>query len=323
MSEHVHSHAALQLRADGTLNHLLTLDGIARDALERLLDAAQRLRPHALNGTALRERLAGRTVCNLFLEPSTRTRSAFHFAASRLGADVLSFDISSSSSGKGETTLDTMRNLEAMGVDCFVVRAGENGAVAALAAHARPGTALINAGDGRHQHPTQGLLDMLTLRQAKGTDFSRLAALIVGDVRHSRVARSDIAALRTLGCRDIRVCAPPSLLPDSGELDGCRVGHELDAMLEGVDAVMMLRLQRERMIEGLVPSLEQYFLDYGLDERRLALANPDAVVLHPGPMNRGVEISSAVADGPQSLILAQVSNGVAVRMAVMLELSQR
>jgi aspartate carbamoyltransferase catalytic subunit len=320
MSEHAYPHAELQLRDDGTLRHLLTLDGLAGSALERLLDAAQRLRPHALNGTALRGRLAGRTVCNLFLEPSTRTRSAFHFAASRLGADVLSFDVSSSSSGKGETTLDTLRNLEAMGVDCFVVRAGENGAVAALAAHARPGTALINAGDGHHQHPTQGLLDMLTLRQAKGADFSRLTALIVGDVRHSRVARSDIAALRTLGCREIRICAPPSLLPEAGALQGCRVGHELDVMLEDVDALMMLRLQRERMVEGLVPSLEQYFHDYGLDERRLARARPDAVVLHPGPMNRGVEISTAVADGPQSLILAQVSNGVAARMAVMLEL---
>jgi len=320
MNDHAHPQAGLQLRTDGTLRHLLTLDGLPRAALERLLEAAQALRPDALNGTALRARLAGRTVCNLFLEPSTRTRSAFHFAASRLGADVLSFDISSSSSGKGETTLDTLRNLEAMGVDCFVVRAGENGAVAALAVNARPSTALINAGDGRHQHPTQGLLDMLTLRQAKGTDFSKLVALIVGDVRHSRVARSDIAALRTLGCGEIRVCAPASLLPDARELHGCTVGHALDHMLEGVDALMMLRLQRERMIEGLVPSLEEYFHDYGLDEKRLARAKPDAVVLHPGPMNRGVEISSAVADGPQSLILAQVSNGVAVRMAVMLEL---
>jgi aspartate carbamoyltransferase catalytic subunit len=315
-----HAHHDPQLRPDGRLAHLLSLEGLPRAALERLLDAAQVLRPDALNGTALRGKLAGRTVCNLFLEPSTRTRSAFHFAASRLGADVLSFDVSASSAGKGETTLDTLRNLEAMGVDCFVIRAGENGAVAALAAQARTSTAVINAGDGRHQHPTQGLLDMLTLRQAKGTDFSKLTALIVGDVRHSRVARSDIAALRTLGCRAIRVCAPATLLPEAHELHGCEVGHDLDAMLEGVDALLMLRLQRERMIEGLVPSLELYFHDYGLDERRLARAKPDAVVLHPGPMNRAVEISDAVADGPQSLILAQVSNGVAVRMAVMLEL---
>lgn len=310
----------LQLRADGRLRHLLSLHALPRTALERLLDAAQVLRPQALGGTALRHTLAGRSVCNLFFEPSTRTRSAFHFAATRLGADVLSFDVSTSSSGKGETPLDTMRNLEAMGVDCFVVRAREDGAVAALAAQARDGVALINAGDGRHQHPTQGLLDMLTLRQAKGEDFSKLAVLIVGDIRHSRVARSDLAALRTLGCRDIRVCGPASLLPDAHELHGCTVGHDFDGLLDGVDAVMMLRLQRERMVEGLVPSLEQYFVDYGLDERRLMRARPDAVVLHPGPMNRGVEISDAVADGAQSLILQQVSNGVAVRMAVMREL---
>lgn len=310
----------LQLRADGRLRHLLSLRELPRTTLERLLDAAQALRPQALGGTALRHTLAGRSICNLFFEPSTRTRSAFHFAATRLGADVLSFDVSTSSSGKGETPLDTMRNLEAMGVDCFVVRAREDGAVAALAAQARDGVALINAGDGRHQHPTQGLLDMLTLRQAKGDDFSKLSVLIVGDIRHSRVARSDLAALRTLGCRDIRVCGPASLLPDAHELHGCTVGHDFDGLLDGVDAVMMLRLQRERMVEGLVPSLEQYFVDYGLDERRLMRARPDAVVLHPGPMNRGVEISDAVADGAQSLILAQVSNGVAVRMAVMREL---
>jgi len=268
----------------------------------------------------LRTRLAGRSVCTLFFEPSTRTRSSFQLAATRLGADVLNFDASTSSASKGETARDTLRNLEAMGVDCFVVRSRDNGAVATLATQADPHTALINAGDGRHQHPTQGLLDMLTLRQAKGTDFSKLTAIIVGDVKHSRVARSDLAALRTLHCGQIRVCAPQSLLPDADELRGCVVGNDLDAMLDGVDAVMMLRLQRERMEEGLVPSLEQYFRDFGLDTARLARAKRDAVVLHPGPMNRGVEISDEVADGPQSLILAQVSNGVAVRMAVMLEL---
>ncbi len=310
----------LQLRPDGTLRHLLTLEGLPRAALERLLDSAQRLRPDARDGTAQRTRLAGRTACTLFLEPSTRTRSAFHLAAMRLGADVLNFDLSASSAGKGETTLDTLRNLEAMGVDCFIVRAGENGAVAALAAQAGTNTALINAGDGRHQHPTQGLLDMLTLHQAKGADFSTLTVLVVGDVRHSRVARSDLAALRTLGCGEIRVCAPESLLPSKYELDGCVVSHDLDAMLDGVDAFMMLRLQRERMEEGLVPSMQAYFREYGLTAERLARAKPDAVVLHPGPMNRGVEISDEVADGSQSLVLAQVSNGVAVRMAVMLEL---
>jgi aspartate carbamoyltransferase catalytic subunit len=309
-----------QLRANGLLRHLLTLEGLPRAALDRLLDSAERLTAVALGGTTLRTRLAGRSVCTLFFEPSTRTRSSFQLAATRLGADVLNFDASTSSASKGESARDTMRNLEAMGVNCFVVRSRDNGAVAELATQAGEHTALINAGDGRHQHPTQGLLDMLTLQQAKGMDFSGLTVLIVGDVRHSRVARSDLAALRTLGCGEIRVCAPPSLLPDTDELRDCVVGHDLDAMLDGVDAVMMLRLQRERMEEGLVPSLEQYFRDYGLDAARLARAKPDAVVLHPGPMNRGVEISDEVADGPQSLILRQVSNGVAVRMAVMLEL---
>ena len=309
-----------QLRANGMLRHLLTVEGLPRTALERLLDSAERLNAVALGGTTLRMRLAGRSVCTLFFEPSTRTRSSFQLAATRLGADVLNFDASTSSTSKGETAGDTMRNLEAMGVNCFVVRSRDNGGVAALATQAGEHTALINAGDGRHQHPTQGLLDMLTLRQAKGSDFSELTVLIVGDVRHSRVARSDLAALRTLGCGAIRVCAPQPLLPDADELHGCEVGHDIDAMLDGVDAVMMLRLQRERMEEGLVPSLEQYFRDYGLDTARLAHAKPGAVVLHPGPMNRGVEISDEVADGPQSLILAQVSNGVAVRMAVMLEL---
>ena len=199
----------------------------------------------------------------------------------------------------------------------FVVRHSEDGAVAALAEAAEPGTALVNAGDGRHAHPTQGLLDMLTLRQAKGTDFSRLKVLIVGDVRHSRVARSDLHALRTLGAGEIRVCGPRALLPDDGTLAGCTVTQDFDAALDGVDAVMMLRLQRERMAEGLVASLDDYHRDYGLTATRLRRAAADAVVLHPGPMNRGVEIDDDVADGPQSLILQQVANGVAVRMAVL------
>jgi aspartate carbamoyltransferase catalytic subunit len=282
-----------------------------------LLDAADGLRPDALGGSALRSRLAGRTVCTLFFEPSTRTRSSFQLAAVRLGADTLGFDVLASSTRKGESALDTMKNLEAMGVDCFIVRHADNGAVAALAAGARPGTAFINAGDGHSAHPTQGLLDMLTVRQRKGPDFSQLKFLIVGDIRHSRVARSDLHALRTLGAGEIRVCAPASLLPDADVLHGCGVHQALDDALADVDVVMMLRLQRERMEEGLVPSLEQYFNDYGLSADRLRRARPEAIVLHPGPMNRGVEISGEVADGPQSVILDQVSNGVAVRMAVL------
>jgi aspartate carbamoyltransferase catalytic subunit len=299
------------------LAHLITLDGMPSAQLRALLDEAQRLLPDALGGTAHRGVLAGRAVCTLFFEPSTRTRSSFHFAGKRLGADMLNFNVATSSATKGETAVDTMRNLEAMGVDAFVVRHAEDGAVAALAAAARPATRFVNAGDGRSNHPTQGLLDMLTLRQAKGDDFAKLSVAIVGDVRHSRVARSDLHALRSLGARDIRVCGPATLLPSASELGGCSVGNDLDAALDGVDAVMMLRLQRERMEEGLVPSLDGYFRDYGLTEKRLARAKPDAVVLHPGPMNRGVEIDDAVADGPQSRILDQVANGVAVRMAVL------
>ena len=306
-----------QAGAAGRLAHLLTLDGLPRALLESLLDRAQQWQDAAQGGTGLRHVLAGRAVCTLFFEPSTRTRSSFQLAVQRLGADVLNFDASTSSTSKGETALDTLRNLEAMGVHGFVVRHREDGAVAALADAAAPGTALVNAGDGRSAHPTQGLLDMLTLRQAKGSDFSNLRVLVVGDVRHSRVARSDLHALRTLGAGEIRVCGPASLLPDDATLDGCVVGDDLDAALDGVDAVMMLRLQRERMVDGLVASLEDYRRDYGLTEARLRLAAPGAVVLHPGPMNRGVEIDDAVADGPQSLVLRQVANGVAVRMAVL------
>ena len=309
-----------QLRPDGTLRHLLTLDGLPRETLERLLESAERLRADAYSGTALRTRLAGRSVCTLFFEPSTRTRSSFDLAATRLGADVLNFDASSSSTNKGETALDTLHTLEAMGVDCFAVRHAQGGAVAELAAHAGAGTALINAGDGRLAHPTQGLLDMLTLRQAKGVDFSKLTVAIVGDVKHSRVARSDLHALRTLGTGAIRVCGPAALLPDAAELEGCIVTGDFDAALDGVDAVLMLRLQRERMQEGLVPSLDAYVREYCLTTQRLARAKPDAVVLHPGPMNRGVEIADTVADGRASQILRQVANGVTVRMAVMLEL---
>ena len=306
-----------QAGAAGRLAHLLTLDGLPRALLESLLDRAQQWQDAAQGGTGLRHVLAGRAVCTLFFEPSTRTRSSFQLAAQRLGADVLNFDASTSSTSKGETALDTLRNLEAMGVHGFVVRHREDGAVAALADAAAPGTALVNAGDGRSAHPTQGLLDMLTLRQAKGSDFSNLRVLVVGDVRHSRVARSDLHALRTLGAGEIRVCGPASLLPDDATLDGCVVGDDLDAALDGVDAVMMLRLQRERMVDGLVASLEDYRRDYGLTEARLRLAAPGAVVLHPGPMNRGVEIDDAVADGPQSQVLRQAANGVAVRMAVL------
>ena len=304
---------APQLDADGRLRHLLTLDGLPREVIEGLLERAERY----AYGMDARDVLAGTAVCTLFFEPSTRTRLSFQRAAQRVGADVLSFDAAFSSTTKGETALDTLKNIEAMGVRGFVIRHREDGAVAALAAQAAPGTVLVNGGDGRSAHPTQGLLDMLTLRQAKGTDFSALKIAIVGDIRHSRVARSDLHALRALGATDIRACGPASLLPDDHTLDGCSVTHDVDAALEGADVVMTLRLQRERMEQGLVASLEDYHRDFGITPARLRRAAPDAVVMHPGPMNRGVEIDDAVADGPQSLILRQVANGVAVRMAVL------
>ncbi|MBT2745152.1 MULTISPECIES: aspartate carbamoyltransferase catalytic subunit [unclassified Lysobacter] len=299
--------------ADGGSRHLLSLRDASRESLDALLIRAQAFAEGHYDSRAL----AGIAVCTLFFEPSTRTRLSFQLAAQQLGAHVLNFDASTSSTSKGETALDTLKNIEAMGVRGFVIRHREDGAVAALAAQARAGTCLVNAGDGRSAHPTQGLLDMLTLRQAKGTDFSRLRVAMIGDVKHSRVARSDLQALRALGMGEIRVCGPASLLPDDGTLDGCVATQDFDAALDGVDAVMMLRLQRERMEEGLVASLDDYHRDYGLTASRLKRAAADAVVMHPGPMNRGVEITDEVADGPQSLILTQVANGVATRMAVL------
>jgi aspartate carbamoyltransferase catalytic subunit len=295
------------------MKHLLTLDNLPRAGLEAILDRAQAF----ADGAEARDVLAGVAVCTLFFEPSTRTRLSFQLAAQRLGAHVLNFDASTSSTTKGKTDLDTFRTIEAMGVRGFVIRHKVDGAVEALANAAKPGVALLNAGDGRSAHPTQGLLDMLTLRQAKGRDFSKLKVLIVGDVKHSRVARSDLHALRTLGAGEVRVCGPASLLPDDGTLRGCVVTEDFDAALEGADAVMMLRIQRERMEDGLIASLDEYHRDFGLTASRLRRAASDAVVMHPGPMNRGVEITDEVADGPRSLILRQVGNGVSVRMAAL------
>ena len=308
---------SLQFFPDGRFKHFLSLEDVPAAALKNLLDDAQQLRANALGGTALRQLLSGKTVCNLFFENSTRTRSSFLLAGQRLGADVFTFDASTSSGKKGETDIDTLKNLEAMGVNTFVIRHSESGAVEKLAAAANEGTSVINAGDGRHQHPTQGLLDMLSIRQTKGNDFSKLKILIAGDIKHSRVARSDLNALRTLNTGEIRVCGPASLLPTDGTIDSCTRYENFDQAIKDVDVVMMLRLQRERMEEGLVASLDGYFQDYGLTQKRLASAKLDAIVMHPGPMNRGVEIADEVADGPQSIILPQVSNGVAVRMAVL------
>ncbi|TXH72818.1 MAG: aspartate carbamoyltransferase catalytic subunit [Lysobacteraceae bacterium] len=312
----------LQTDAQGVLHHMLTLDGLSRATINVLLDRAQEF----VDGEDAARSLAGTAVCTLFFEPSTRTRLSFQRAAQRMGADVLNFDAATSSTTKGETARDTLKNIEAMGVRGFIIRHHQDGILNELATCIAPETRIINAGDGRSAHPTQGLLDMLTLRQAKGEDFSRLKVAIVGDVLHSRVARSDLHALRTLGAGhghsiEIRVCGPAALLPpvddSGGMLHGCLVTQDFDEAVEGVDVLMMLRLQRERMEQGLIDSLEGYHRDYGLTEARLKRAAADAVVLHPGPINRGVEIDDAVADGPQSLILKQVSNGVAVRMAVL------
>ena len=303
-----------QIDAQGRLRHLLTLNGLGRERIAALLDRAVALR-EAYRTDALTRPLAGRTVMNLFFEASTRTRTSFELAARRLGADVVNFDIANSSTSKGETLEDTLATLEAMDADAFVVRHRDNGTPARCAAHAKR-AAVINAGDGNHAHPTQGLLDLLTIRDHKG-DIHGLNVTICGDVRHSRVARSDIDGLAALGAAEIRVCGPAALLPPAAEFPHCRLIADFDEALSGSDVVVMLRLQRERMQEGLISSIDDYHRDFGLTAERLRRAAADAVVLHPGPMNRGVEIDDDVADGPQSLILKQVANGVAVRMAVL------
>ena len=304
----------MTVKINTPLRHLISLDGMSGDTISGLMDRAQEF----VDGKYLYTPLRGVGVCTLFFEPSTRTRLSFQLAAQQLGAEVLNFEAANSSTTKGETAADTFRNIEAMGVRGFVIRHKDDGAALALSQIAGPNTAVINAGDGCSNHPTQGLLDMLTLRQAKGHDFARMKVVLVGDIAHSRVARSDLHALKALGVQDIRVCGPRTLLPaDDPILDGTEVCHDFDKALDGVDAVMMLRLQRERMEEGLIESLMDYHALYGLTAKRLAYARPDAVVLHPGPINRGVEITDEVADGPQSLILRQVANGVAIRSAVM------
>ncbi len=298
------------------MRHLLTLEGLDRETIVRLLDRAERFRKEG----APRDLLAGRTVLTLFFEPSTRTRTSFVLAAKRLGADTLNFDLSRSSTSKGESLLDTLHTLEAMRLDALVVRHDENGMPAWLAGHANTDVAVINAGDGTHAHPTQGLLDVLTIRQRR-PDFRNLRVVICGDIRHSRVARSDAQALHALGVKDIRLCAPRAMLPESlREFPGCTTREDFDDAIRGAEVVIMLRIQKERMADAQYPDADDYHAHYGLDMRRLALASPEVQVLHPGPINRGVEIAPEVADGPQSRILDQVANGVAVRMAVLAEL---
>ncbi|MFV9654870.1 aspartate carbamoyltransferase catalytic subunit [Pseudomonas sp. NY15366] len=307
----------LQLNDQGQLRHFLSLDGLPRELLTEILDTADSFLEVGARAVKKVPLLRGKTVCNVFFENSTRTRTTFELAAQRLSADVISLNVSTSSTSKGETLFDTLRNLEAMAADIFVVRHADSGAAHFIAEHVCPNLAIINGGDGRHAHPTQGMLDMLTIRRHKG-DFDKLSVAIVGDILHSRVARSNMLALKTLGCPDIRVIAPKTLLPIGLEESyGVRVFSDADEGLKDVDVVIMLRLQRERMQGGLLPSEGEFYRLFGLTEQRLKLAKPDALVMHPGPINRGVEIESAVADGPQSVILNQVTYGIAIRMAVL------
>jgi aspartate carbamoyltransferase catalytic subunit len=305
-----------QLNADKSLKHLLTTEGLPKKLIEQILETADQFVSVGDRDVKKVPLLRGKSVFNLFFENSTRTRTTFEIAAKRLSADVINLNINASSASKGESLLDTIDNLAAMNADMFVVRHAESGAAHLIAQHVKPGIAVINAGDGRHAHPTQGLLDMYTIRHYKKS-FHNLSVAIVGDILHSRVARSGIHALTTLGCPDVRVIGPKTLIPTDVGRMGVMVHHDMQRGLEGCDVVIMLRLQNERMSGSLLPSAHEYFKSYGLTADKLARAKPDAIVMHPGPMNRGVEIESGIADGMQSVILPQVTFGIAVRMAVM------
>jgi len=304
------------------LRHLTTLENLPRDTIERLLDRAEALRDACAHGTRKLNVLTGRTVLNLFFEPSTRTRTSFELAARRLGADVVNFDIGFSSTSKGEELFDTLHTLEAMHLDAIIVRHKQSGTPDELVRHAMSGVSVINAGDGNRAHPTQGLLDVLTIRQHR-PDFENLVVVICGDIKHSRVARSDIHALSALDTKEIRVCGPSTLMPSAEEFPQVHYVENFDEAIRGADAVITLRLQKERMATIDLPDEAAYFSHYGLDQRRLALASRGCLVMHPGPINRGIEIASDVADGAQSRILEQVGNGVFVRMAVLNELLAR
>jgi len=307
-----------QFNSAGELTHLLTLEGLPKEQILHILDTAQQFVSVTDPAREVRKvpLLRGKSVFNLFFENSTRTRTTFEIAAKRLSADVINLDISTSSTAKGESLLDTIDNLVAMQADIFVVRHNVSKAPIEIANHVPAHVHVVNAGDGSHQHPTQGLLDMYTMRHFK-QDFRGLKVAIVGDIVHSRVAKSNIHALTTLGCEEIRVIGPESLLPSDLDMLGVKVYHSMEEGLKDADVVMTLRIQKERMEAGQVPEGDAFFKQYGLTPARLALAKSDAIVMHPGPMNRGVEIDSAVADGFQSVILNQVTFGIAIRMAVM------
>jgi aspartate carbamoyltransferase catalytic subunit len=305
-----------QLNKNGELQHLLTIEGLPAATLYHILDTASSFLDIPEREVKKVPLLQGKAIFNLFFEPSTRTRTTFEIAAKKLSADVINLNVGASSTSKGETLLDTVDNLAAMQADMFVVRHGQSGAAHLIARHVEPHIHVVNAGDGRHAHPTQGLLDMFTIRHYK-KDLTRLRVAIVGDMLHSRVARSQIHALTTLGVPEVRVIAPKTLIPAEASRMGVQIYHDMAKGLKDVDVVIMLRLQNERMRGALLPSAQEYFKYYGLTAEKLALARPDAIVMHPGPMNRGVEIESSVADGVQSVILSQVTFGIAVRMAVM------
>lgn len=315
-----HSMSLPQLNNDGTIRHFLGVEGLNRTQLENIIDKAMGYfdKEGRLINT---DELVGKTVMNLFFENSTRTRTTFEAAQKRLGANVLNLDIARSSTNKGETLRDTLWNLEAMSADMFVVRHSASGAAHFMASHVTPNVAIINGGDGWHAHPTQAMLDMLTIYRElclrDGKTFDELSVAIIGDIKHSRVARSNISALTTLGVKDIRVIAPKTLLPKGISRYGVRVFEDIDKGVADVDVIIGLRIQNERIGSPLLPSTSEYFKMYGITDSRVALAKPNALVMHPGPMNRGVEIASSVADGEQSVILKQVNNGIAVRMAVM------
>ena len=308
----------LQLTSDGKLKHFLTTEGLGADLLTQILDTAEIFIDNTQSSPKIKSipLLRDKTVMNLFFENSTRTRTTFEIAAKKLGAEVINMNIATSATSKGESLLDTIRNLEAMFVDAFVVRHAVSGAAHFIAQQTASHISVINAGDGQHAHPTQAMLDMFTIRQHK-SDFSKLRVAIIGDILHSRVARSEIHALNILGVKEVRVIAPKTLLPAEIESLGVTVSHDLREGLQDIDVIMMLRLQKERMTSALLPSESEYFNCFGLTPDKLKFAKSNAIVMHPGPINRGVEIDSMVADGNQSVILQQVSNGVAVRMAVM------
>ena len=305
-----------QLRADGSLRHLLTLDGLPVPMLERILERAQHFVREIGSAPARSDALRNVTVAALFSEPSTRTRLSFELAARRLGADVASVEVQLSSRLKGESMLDTVRTLESLHVDVLVLRDAEDQVPDLIARDVEPHVSVLSGGAGSYSHPSQGLLDALTIRQHKG-DFAPLSIAIVGDIRHSRVARSAWHALRALGVRDLRVAAPAALMPSDYLFEGCQRFENIDDAIRDCDVIMMLRIQTERMTQASIPDGERFFTEWGLTPARLRLAKPDAIVMHPQPMNRGVEIASEVADGPQSVIRHQVRNGVAVRMALL------